>query len=307
VTQMNNRNPQNNSESQMKESLRTLRRMQGKFRPIPQEILQPNQIEEVTKILSSIDTNKHDQQLINKFLKNSKRLLAISMEQHNVLSESHQAVAATFTQYQYDTRALQTQFNDCQTTIKTLREQKATIINNFRQAALEVKEQMDQIEQITKIREKKIQNQKETISQLETKITKLKLIEKHHKRTNRNLQDQNHNLTTTLNNALKLDPKMLKEETVPKLCKALFDKQLLTNAIHYQEKLYASKENECRRLRQQAKEHYKQIGFLYHYIKDIYPTQPVEFQSFTDFLIFIDDSMNATNTIPNHLRSTPAA
>ena len=126
----------------------------------------------------------------------------------------------------------------------------------------------------------------------------MKLVEKHQKRTNRNLQDQNHNLTTTLNNALKLDSKMLKEETVPKLCKALFDKQLLTQALHYQEKLYASKENECRKLRQQAKEHYKQIGFLYHYIKNIYPTQPVEFQLFDDFLTFIDDSMNATNTIP---------
>ena len=100
---------------------------------------------------------------------------------------------------------------------------------------------------------------------------------------------------------------MLKEETVPKLCKALFDKQLLTQALHCQEKLYASKENECRRLRQQAKEHYKQIGFLHHYVKNVYPTQPVEFQSFTDFIIFIDDSMNATNTIPNHLGSTPAA
>ena len=125
--------------------------------------------------------------------------------------------------------------------------------------------------------------------------------------TNRNLQDQNHNLTTTLNNALKLDSKMLELETVPKLCKALFHKQLLTKSLHYQEKLYASKENECRRLRQQIKEHYKQNGFIYHYIKDIYPTQPVEFQSFTDFLTFIDDSMNASNTIPNHLRSTPAA
>jgi len=100
---------------------------------------------------------------------------------------------------------------------------------------------------------------------------------------------------------------MLKEETVPKLCKDLFDKQLLTKALHYQEKLYASKENECPGFRQQIKEHYKQIGFLYHYIKNVYPTQPVEFQSFTDFLIFIDDSMNASNTIPNHLRSTPAA
>ena len=125
--------------------------------------------------------------------------------------------------------------------------------------------------------------------------------------TNRNLQDQNHNLTTTLNNALKFDSKMLESETIPKLCKALFDKQLLTKALHYQEKLYASKEKECRGFRQQIKEHYKQTGFLYHYIKNVYPTQPVEFQSFTDFLIFIDDSMNASNTIPNRLRSTPAA
>ena len=61
-----------------------------------------------------------------------------------MLVESHQAVAATFTQYQYDTKTLQTQLNDCQTTIKTLREQKATLINNFRQAALEVKEQTNQ-------------------------------------------------------------------------------------------------------------------------------------------------------------------
>jgi len=307
MTQMNNWNPQSSSESQMKESFRTLRKMQGKFRPNPQEVLHQNQIEAVAKILSSIDINDHDRQMINKFLKNSKKLLAVSIEQHRVLIESHQAVAATFTQYQYDTKALQTQLNDCQSTIKTLREQKATVINNFRQAALEVKEQMDQIEQITKKREQKILNQKETISQLGTKITKMKLVEKHQKIMNRNLQDQNHNLTTTLNNALKLDSKMLKEETVPKLCKALFDKQLLTKALHYQEKLYASKENECRRFRQQAKEHYKQIGFLYHYVKHVHPTQPVEFQSFTDFLIFIDDSMNATNTVPNHLRSAPAA
>ena len=188
--------------------------------------------------------------------------------------------------------------------IKALREQKATLINNFRQAALEVKEQMNLIEQIAKKREQQIQNQKEAISQLRTKITKLKLIEKHHKMMNQNLQDQNHNLTTTLNNALKVDPKMLESETVPKLCKALFDKQHLTKFLHYKEKLYASKENECRRLRQQIQEHYKQTGFLYHYI---YPTQPVEFQSITDFLTFIDDSTNATNTIPNHLRSTPAA
>ena len=80
-----------------------------------------------------------------------------------------------------------------------------------------------------------------------------------------------------------------------------------TKSLHYQQKLYAAKESECRRLRQQIKEQYKQTGFLYHYIKDIYPTQPVEFQSITDFLTFIDDSINATNTIPNHLRTTPAA
>ena len=166
---------------------------------------------------------------------------------------------------------------------------------------------MNQIEQIAMKREQKIQNQKETISQLETKITKMKLVEKHQRMTNRNLQDQNHNLTTTLNNALKLDSKMLESETVPKLCKALFDKQLLSKALHYQEKQYVLKENECCRLRQLAKEHYKQIGFLYHYIKNIYPTQFVEFQSFDDFLTYIDDSMNATNTIPSHLRTTPAA
>jgi len=100
---------------------------------------------------------------------------------------------------------------------------------------------------------------------------------------------------------------MLESETVPKLCKALFDKQLLTQALHHQEKLYASKENECRRLRQQIKEQYRQTGFIYHYIKDIHPTQPVEFQSINEFLTFIDDSINATNTIPNHLRTTPAA
>ena len=75
MTQMNNWNPQNNSETQMKESLRTLRKMQGKFRPNPQEVLHQNQIEAVTRILSSIDTNDHDHQLINKFLKNSKPLL----------------------------------------------------------------------------------------------------------------------------------------------------------------------------------------------------------------------------------------
>ena len=307
MTQMINWNPQNNSETQMKESLRTLRRMQGKFRPNPQEVLHQNQIEAVTRILSSIDANDHDQQLINKFLKNSQRLLIISNEQHKVLIESHQAVAATFTQYQYDTKALQTQLNDCQTTIKTLREQKTTLINNFRQAALEVKEQTNQIEQIIKKRVQKIQNQKELIQQLEKKISELKTTKKFQMLNNRNLQDQNHNLNETLNNALKSNPKMLEVETVPKLCKALFDKQLLTKSLHYQQKLYASKENECRRLRQQIKEHYKQTGFLYHYIKIVYPTQPVEFQSFTDFLIFIDDSMNASNTIPNHLRTTPAA
>ena len=135
----------------------------------------------------------------------------------------------------------------------------------------------------------------------------MKLLEKHQRMTNQNLQDQIHNLTITLNNALKLDPKMLKEETVPRLCKALFDKQLLSNALHFQEKQYALKENECRRLRQLAGERYKQIGFLYHRVKDTYPTQFEELQSFDDFLIFIDDSMNATNTIPNQLRTTPAA
>jgi len=120
VTQMTNWNPQSNPETKMKESLRTLRRMQGKFRPNPQEVLHQNQIKAVTKILSSIDTNDHNHQLINKFLKNSQRLLTISIEQHTVLIESHQAVAATFTQYQYDTKALQTQLNDCQTTIRAL-------------------------------------------------------------------------------------------------------------------------------------------------------------------------------------------
>ena len=237
MTQMINWNPQSNLETQMKESLRTLRRMQGKFRPNPQEVLHQNQIEAVTKVLSSIDTNDHEHQLINKFLKNSKRLLTISIEQHNVLAESHQAVASTFTQYQYDTKALQTQLNDCQTTIKTLREQRATLINNLWQAALEVKEQTKLIEQIAKKREQKIQNQKELIHQLEKKISELKF----QILNNRNLQDQNHNLNETLNNALKLDPKMLEVETVLKLCKALFDKKLLTKSLHYQQKLYVSK------------------------------------------------------------------
>ena len=168
---MTNRNPQSNIEAKMKESLRTLQKMQGKFRPNPQEVLHQNQIESVAKILSCINTNNQNRQKINKFLKNSQRLLTISIEQHNVLAESHQEVAATFTQYQYDTKALQTQLNDCQTTIRALREQKATLINNFRQAALEVKEQKKLIEQIAKKREQKIQNQKEAIAQLETKIT----------------------------------------------------------------------------------------------------------------------------------------
>ena len=54
--------------------------------------------------------------------------------------------------------------------------------------------------------------------------------------TNRNLQDQNYNLNETLNNALESDPKLLEVKTVPKLCKALFDKQLLTKSLHYQQK-----------------------------------------------------------------------
>ena len=39
-----NWNPQSNSETQMKESLMTLQRMQGKFRPNPQEVLHQNQL-----------------------------------------------------------------------------------------------------------------------------------------------------------------------------------------------------------------------------------------------------------------------
>ena len=44
---------------------------------------------------------------------------------------------------------------------------------------------------------------------------------------------------------------MLEAETVPKLRKALFNKPLLTKSLHYQEKRYPLKENECRRVRQQ--------------------------------------------------------